>query len=119
MKTNVRTLTIALAVSGLVCATAGTASADTTVRVTVPAGSASLYVYQGSGPEGDSNWNHCFALDGKAGAKRLSVPAVADQPQWNFYAFAEPGCPLDAGPTASATGVSTPHDLGNWSVTLR
>jgi hypothetical protein len=119
MKATFRAAAIAVGVTVLVTATAGTASADTAVRVTVPSGSTSLYVYQGPGPEGDSTWNHCFALNGTAGVKTPSVPATAGQGQWNFYAYAEAGCPLDAGPLARATNVTAPRDLGSWSITLR
>jgi hypothetical protein len=113
-----RSAIICAATGGLLVAGVGTASADTAVQVTVPAGAHSLYIFQGAGPEGESNWETCYPLDGSAGTKTPRVPAQPNQAQWNFYAYDESGCPLDAGVVASANDVTAPQNLSTWLVAL-
>jgi hypothetical protein len=76
MLTFRRAAMLALGTVALVGAGVGSASADTTVQVRLPNGvhAKSLYVYQGGGPAGNSNWDHCFAAGGQ-----VVVPATPGQ----------------------------------------
>ena len=114
-----RTTAVTFGVAALVIAGTGVADADTVVQVRVPTGSHSLYIYQGPGPEGAANWLRCFALNGSSGVKTPDIPAHPGQSQWNFFAYADSGCPIDEGPLGAARNQTAPRNPGNWQVTLR
>ncbi|REH17902.1 hypothetical protein BCF44_14119 [Kutzneria buriramensis] len=73
-----RAAAVTIGVAALLVTGAGVGVADTVVQVGVPVDAHSLYVYQGSGPEGDSNWSHCFPISGM-GIKTPSIPATPGQ----------------------------------------
>jgi hypothetical protein len=57
------------------------------------------------------------------GVAEVTTPSVLASPgerEWNFVAYAEPGCPVRGGePLAAARNVTAPRDLTGWSVLLR
>jgi hypothetical protein len=107
-------------VVALIAVAEGGASTVTAVRVAVPAQARSLYVYQGSAPEDASGWQQCFAVNGAVEVTTPSVLASPGEREWNFFAYAEPGCPVSGGePLAAARNVTAPEDLTAWSVILR
>lgn len=120
VKAVVGFIALTLGVVALIAASTGGESTDSAVRVTVPAGARSLYVYRGSAPEPVSSRHHCFALNGDAGVRTPSLFASPGQRQWNFLAYTEPGCPVSGDkPFAAARNVTAPTDLTAWSVVLR
>lgn len=122
MKAVVGFIAITLCGAVVITASEGGPDADmaTAVQVTVPAGAYSLYVYRGSAPDPVSSWFHCFQLNGDAGTTTPSLLASPGERQWNFLAYAEPGCPVSGGaePLTASRNVTAPADLTTWAVVL-
>ena len=113
----VRTAAVTLGVTALLAAGAQVASADTPVQVLLPQGTLSLYVYSGAGPAGDSAWDRCVTADSPIRSANLSIPTERHR-HWNFFAYADPGCPIDSGTIGAARDKVAPDHTSYFVVTV-